>query len=100
MLTVIDIETAIEKNKEAISSFGVETLELFGSYNENNQNLESDIDFLVQFKSGKKNFDNYMDLKFFLEDLFNKKIDLVIKGNLRPELKPFIKGRVIYAQSI
>jgi len=33
----------------------------------------------VEFKEEDETFDNYMELKFFLEKIFNKKVDLVIK---------------------
>jgi predicted nucleotidyltransferase len=32
---------------------------------------------LVVFEEGQKTFDNYMELKFYLEDLFGRKIDRV-----------------------
>jgi len=35
---------------------------------------------------GKKTFDNYMDLKFFLEKLFKCKNDLVMKDAIKPRL--------------
>lgn len=44
-------------------------------------NSESDVDFLVRFKKDAipldKYGDNYFDLQFALEDLFNRKVDLV-----------------------
>ena len=39
-----------------------------------------------------------MDLKFFLQDLFNKKVDLVILENIKSELKEEILGSVEYAR--
>jgi uncharacterized protein len=39
--------------------------------------MGSDIDILVEFEGDKKNLNDYMDLKFFLEDFFGFKVDLV-----------------------
>ena len=35
----------------------------------------SDIDVLMEFMEDAVTFDNYMDLMFILEDLFQKKVD-------------------------
>ena len=52
---------------------------------------------LVEFKEGQKTFDNYMDLKFYLEDTFNRKVDVVIDENIKNDLKSEILGSVRYA---
>lgn len=90
MLTADEILKKIEKNKEKIKKFGVKRIGLFGSYIRDEQKIKSDIDILVEFERGKKTFDNYMDLKFFLEDLFKCKVDLVIADALKTDLKPII----------
>ncbi len=90
----------IEKNKEPIRKFGVKKIGLFGSYVRGEQQKRSDIDILVEFEKGKKTFDNYMDLKFFLEDLFDCKVDLVIKEAIKPRLKPYILESVQYATGL
>lgn len=51
---------------------------------------------LVEFEQGGETFDNYMELKFYLEDLFGCKVDLVLKNALKGELKPYIFPEVIY----
>ena len=87
----------IEKNKEPIRKFGVKEIGLFGSHMRDEQQKRSDIDILIEFEKGKKTFDNYMDLKFFLEDLFCCKVDLVIKEAIKPRLKPYVLESVQYA---
>ncbi|SIQ68571.1 nucleotidyltransferase family protein [Halanaerobium kushneri] len=59
----------------------------------------SEIGLLVEFKEGEKTFDNYMNLKFYLEDNLNKDVDLVIKDALKEELKADILGSAKYAQA-
>jgi predicted nucleotidyltransferase len=77
--------------KERIRSFGVKELDLFGSFaKESNINLDSDIDLLVEFEEGKKKFDNFIDLNFFLEDLTGRKVELVTRSSLSPFIGPHI----------
>ena len=83
----------IEDNRNNLRKYGVIKIGLFGSFLRNEQNKKSDIDFLVSFD--KDTFDNYMDLKFFLEELFRKRIDLVTEKSLK-----HVKEEAIYAKRI
>jgi len=38
-----------------------------------------------------------MDLKYFLEDLYDRKVDLVTEDALKPQLKDDILQEVVYA---
>jgi len=100
MLTHQNILKKIEENIRKIKTYGVKKIGLFGSYIRNEQNAESDIDILVEFEEEKKTFDNYMDLKFLLEDLFNRKVDLVVTEAIKPDLKPYILEKVKYATGV
>lgn len=88
----------IMKNKSKVRAFGVRKIGLFGSYVRGTQHKKSDIDFLVEFNT--KSFDNYMDLKFFLEKQLKSGIDLVLADALKPSLKPAILKEVEYVQGI
>lgn len=100
MLSPEMILKQIEENKEIIKGYGVTKIGLFGSYVRGEQQTKSDIDVLVEFQKGKKTFDNYMDLKFFLEDLFDCKVDLVILKTIKPQLKSYILESVKYATGL
>ena len=100
MLTREKILNKIEQNSEKLRKYGVKNIGLFGSYIKNKQTRESDIDLVVEFKKGKKTFDNYMELKFFLEDLLECKVDLVIAEAIKPDLKSYIMEDVKYAARI
>ncbi len=78
--------------------FSVSKIGLFGSFARSEETVSSDIDVLVEFEHAT--FDNYMDLKFFLEDLFQQKVDLVLADSLKPRLKPYIEKEVVYAQGL
>jgi len=97
MVTKDKIISQLKDNYEQISKFGVIKIGLFGSFSNNSANHNRDIDILVKFSPESISFNNYMDLKFFLEDLFHTKIDLVIEDDLRNELKDSILSSVIYA---
>lgn len=79
----------ISKNKvkliELCEKHYVQALYIFGSITTNNFNDKSDIDILVQFESidYMTYFDNYMDLKEKLEQLFNRSIDLVENQSIK-----------------
>ena len=100
MLTREIILNKIEQNLETIKKYSVKRIGLFGSYVKNKQTKKSDIDIVVEFKKGKKTFDNYMELKFFLEDLLECKVDLVIAEAIKPDLKSYIMEDVKYAARI
>jgi hypothetical protein len=56
---------------------------------------ESDLDFVVEFSD--KSFDAYMDLKIFLENLFQCRVDLVTVSSIKPRLLPIIQRETAYA---
>lgn len=97
MLDASAILRKIEENLDVIKGYGVKRIGVFGSYVEGKPRLDSDIDLLVEFEKGKKTFDNYMELKFFLEKILQNKVDLVISESIKPELKPYILKSVKYA---
>ena len=75
--------------------YQVKTLGVFGSYVRGEATKNSDLDVLVEF-DGELTFRNYMDLKFFLEDLFKRKVDLVIKEDIKPKIREQILGETVY----
>ncbi|MBI1869800.1 MAG: nucleotidyltransferase family protein [Chlamydiae bacterium] len=89
------IMALVKKNWSKVEKLSVKKLGLFGSFARNEGGETSDIDFLVEFE--KKSYDNYMDLKIFLEDLLACKVDLVIREAIKPRLRDAILSEVIYA---
>ena len=85
-LNLDDILNILTQHRQEIQNFGVLYLGLFGSVACDRATADSDLDFLVEFE-GKTTFDSYMDLKFFLEDLFDKPVDLVTKHSLKKEIR-------------
>lgn len=75
--------------------YGVKRIGLFGSYSRGEQRESSDIDVFIDYVM---TFDNYMELKFSLEDHFQKPVDLVIVDDIKPTLKPTILRSAKYAE--
>jgi len=88
----------IEINMPMIKGYGVKRIGLFGSFARGEQTDLSDVDVLVEFHQDQKTFDNYMDLKYFLEELLDRKVDLVIAEAIKPDIKSNITGSVRYVQ--
>jgi len=95
-LTDKEIIDVINKNSDILKKYGVKKLELFGSYVKGEQKNDSDIDFLVEFE--KPDFDSFMDLAFFLEDLFERKVELITKGSLSPYIEPYVEKELIWSE--
>jgi len=100
MLTKQDIHKKLAENERRIKEYGVKRIGIFGSYVRKEQKRKSDVDILVEFEKEKVTFNNYMHLKFFLEDLLSRKVDLVILDDLKRQLKPYILKEVEYAKEL
>ncbi|MBC8469012.1 MAG: nucleotidyltransferase family protein [Planctomycetes bacterium] len=99
MFTQEDILGQLNKKAEELKqNFSVRSIGLFGSLVRNEADNKSDVDILVDFV--KPTFDHYMDLKFYLERLFDRPVDLVIADTVKPRLKPIIDKEVIYAKGL
>ena len=99
MVTREAVLEKLSENAERLKqNFSVTKLGLFGSFARNEPSPQSDLDILVVF--AEPTFDHYMDLKFYLEKLFQTSVDLVIADNLKPRLKPQIEKEVVYAKGL
>lgn len=94
-LTPKKIIQTLEENRDEIRKTGVKKIGLFGSYAKGKEGKNSDIDFLVEFQV--IDFDRYFYMLSLLENLFQKKVDLVIEKDLKPELK-YLKKEAKYVK--
>jgi len=85
-------------NRAAILRRGVRSLGLFGSAARGESHSESDLDFLVELD--RKSFDAYMEVKEFLEGLFNCSVDLVLLDALKPRLRQTILEETVHAAGL
>ena len=80
-LSHTEIIDFLKSEKTFLSNeFGVVNIGLFGSFAKGEQTADSDIDILVELKEPR--FDWLAGLKIYLEQSFEKKIELVRKSNL------------------
>ena len=94
MQTKDSIINFLKQNKQIIQEkYDVNKIGLFGSFARNEATKDSDIDILVDMKSS---FDNFFELKYFLEDAFKTRVDLGKEKNLRLLVKEQIKKELIY----
>jgi len=87
------VEKNIDKLIKLCKKYKVEKLYVFGSVITEKFTKESDIDLLVTFDDvDLQNYaDNFFDLKFSLEDLFKRKIDLLEEKAIK---NPFFKKSI------
>lgn len=92
-----DILNVLEENQSRLRALGVRRIGLFGSYVRGEQHPHSDIDLLVEFDPGRKTFNRFMELSFFLEEVLENRIELVTIESLSPYIGPHILKEVEYA---
>ena len=95
--TKAQLFAALDTHQAQLKRFGVKRCGLFGSFARDQGTPNSDIDLLVEFEPGKKTFDNFMGLVFYMEDLLGRKIDLITPESLSPYIGPHILREVEYA---
>ena len=99
MQTNEDILNKLNQHAEKLrKSFSVHRIGLFGSYVHGSAKQSSDVDILVELTD--ISFDHYMDLKFYLEQLFGTSVDLVLADTIKPRLQSVIAREVIYAEGL
>lgn len=94
-----EILQTLTAHRDELTQMGVKTLAVFGSVARDEARPDSDVDILVEFQ-GPATFNGYMDLKFFLEDLLGRPVDLVTRKSIRPRLKTQIEREALYVQGL
>jgi uncharacterized protein len=88
LMKLSDLKPFLNKN------YSVKQIGLFGSFSDDSNTEESDIDLLVEFEKpiGWK----YFSLEIYLENIFERKIDLGTKNALKEQIKDSILSQVKY----
>lgn len=81
-----EILEILHEHKTQLKQFGVKSLALFGSFARDEAREDSDVDMLVEFETSPT-FSVYMDLKFYLEDLLGRSVDLGTPDTLKPRIR-------------
>ena len=93
-MTREEIISRIRERENELRRLGVARLSLFGSVARNEPGQASDVDLLVAFE-GKVDYDRYVTVKFFLEDLLGKPVDLVMETALKPRIRRRVESEMI-----
>jgi predicted nucleotidyltransferase len=96
MITKIEILDKLKELKPVLASeYSVKEIGLFGSFADETATENSDIDLLVELSQpiGWR----FFSLEIYLEQIFERKIDLVTKNAIRERIKENILNHVSYA---
>ncbi|MDD2890138.1 MAG: nucleotidyltransferase family protein [bacterium] len=95
MKNLDEIERIIKsRKKELEEKFKVKNIAIFGSYVRAEQNKESDIDILVEFKEPVGFL--FIHLADYLEELLGVKVDLLTPDAIKPNRRKYIMEDLVY----
>lgn len=86
-----------EHKAEVIRKYQITEIGIFGSFVRSEEKRRSDVDILVEFD--QRNIPGLLkliEMERYLEKLLKKKVDLVRKGGIRPELRKGVLKEVVY----
>ncbi len=92
-----EIYQRLFESQALLKKYGAKKVGLFGSFVRGTQTPASDVDLLIEFEEGKKTFDHFMHLALLLEDILQRKVELVTPASLSPHIGPHILSEVDYA---
>lgn len=84
-----------ELKPELEQDYNIVELGIFGSFVRNEQTTKSDIDILVDYKEGTSIL-TLGGLQYLLSEIFNAKVDIVMKKTLKSKVGERILSEVIY----
>jgi len=86
----------LSKQKKMLKDeYSVREIGIFGSFVRGEQKMRSDLDILVEFEK-VPGLLKFIELEMLLGKMLKRKVDLVRKQAIRPELKEHILGEVVY----
>jgi predicted nucleotidyltransferase len=93
----MDRETVLKvlaERRPEWEKYDVDSLAVFGSFARDEAGDSSDLDVLVEFRH-EPTYRSYMGLKFYLEDLFGRTVDVVTPEGLRPQLRKLVEREAL-----
>ncbi|MBR1368491.1 nucleotidyltransferase [Methanocalculus chunghsingensis] len=79
--------------------YGVARIGFFGSVVRGEDRPDSDVDLLVEFAPGEATFRNFMELVYYLEDLFGRNVDLVTDQGLSNYIRHTVEKEVVWCEA-
>ena len=87
---MVDLSAYRSRLTELCQSLAVRRLELVGSAaREDFRPESSDIDVLIEFEGNHALFDRYFELKYSLESIFGRKVDVIQSGAIK---NPYLRA--------
>jgi len=99
MTTKSQILTFLKNNRKYLrDNFHVIKIGIFGSFARGDQEVGSDIDFVVEFEKDTQNlFETKQNLREFLRSEFKTEVDICREKYIKPKLRESILKETIYA---
>lgn len=95
MRTLEQIKEILKKEKPFLKEeYGVSEIGIFGSYVRGEQKKKSDLDILVEFEK-PIGLLKFVGLEIYLSEVLRVKVDLVMKGSLKPRIGKHILKEVV-----
>ncbi|MBM4040853.1 MAG: nucleotidyltransferase [Planctomycetes bacterium] len=91
-----DVLKALRASGARIKALGIRRIGLFGSFVRDEARPDSDVDILVTFEPGRKSFDGFIELSLLLEEILQRRVELLTTESLSPFLGPHILQEVEY----
>ncbi|PKL16224.1 MAG: nucleotidyltransferase [Spirochaetae bacterium HGW-Spirochaetae-5] len=97
MQEIENIKNILKEEKNNLSALGIDQIGIFGSFVRGEEKPESDIDVLVNINSESTlTLFTLVDIELRLSERLNRKVDLVIKSDLKPDIGRHILAEVEY----
>lgn len=91
----MDIQEIKDKTAPIFKQYGVRRAAVFGSVAKGNAGPQSDVDVLIEIDQ-PLGLLTYARLNYTLEDVLQKKVDLVKKNAIKPAFKDSILENLVY----
>ena len=88
----------LEENGRQLRRLGVEKIALYGSVARDEATPQSDVDVLVELADAFLTLEGYMDLCFYLEDLFGCRVDVTTLRSIKPHMRDRVLADAVYAE--
>ncbi len=83
-----EIVAKLREHGDLFIRFGVKSAALFGSVRRDEARPLSDVDLMVEFHPGQPGgLFRYVELKYALEGVLGRPVDLITRGHIKPRLK-------------
>jgi len=93
-----EVIAKLKENEAALRAQGVAHAALFGSVARGDQRPGSDIDIMIELDpAARVTMFDYVDIKEYIEGLFQGSVDVVNRDGLKPLVRPRAAADAIYA---